>query len=202
MPLNSSWPSRDPQPLQAHALENLRFIRTTLEQAGSFTAVPGAGGVAMGLTALAAAGLAVRQTSPEAWLAVWVGAAVLAAAIGFVTMIRKARTVQVPLRSGPARKFALALAPPLLVGMLLTLVLYRAGLTPVLPGMWLLLYGTAVMAAGAFSVRVVPIMGLAFLLLGAAALLAPASWGNGLMAAGFGGLHLLFGVLIARRYGG
>ncbi|MFQ5723814.1 MAG: hypothetical protein ACE5G6_04920 [Terriglobia bacterium] len=202
MPLHSSWPARDPQPLQTHALENLRFIRTTLEQAGSFTAVPGGGGVAMGLTALAAAGVAARQTSPEAWLAVWVGAAVLAATLGFVAMIRKARAAQIPLRSGPARKFALALAPPLLVGMLLTVVLYRAGLTTVLPGMWLLLYGTAVMAAGAFSVRVVPIMGLTFLLLGAAALSAPASWGNGLMAAGFGGLHILFGVLIAWRYGG
>lgn len=195
-------PRPGPQPLQDHALENLRFIRETMERAGAFTAVPGWGGVAMGLTALGAAGLAARQTTAEAWLATWLAEAVLATGIGVVATIRKGRAARLPLLSGPGRKFALSLSPPLLAGVLLTLALTRAGVWAALPGVWLLLYGTAVVTGGAFSVRIVPLMGLGFILLGAVALFVPAAWGNALLAAGFGGLHILFGLWIARRYGG
>ncbi|MFQ5696484.1 MAG: hypothetical protein ACE5HB_10885 [Terriglobia bacterium] len=192
----------EPAALDTHAVENIRFIRETLEQAGSFTAVPGWGGVAMGATALAAAFVASRQSTPEAWLVTWLGEALLAVLIGSSAMLLKARAVGLSLLSGPARKFALGLAPPLLVGALLTVALVRAGMVTMLPGVWLLLYGTAVVTAGAFSARIVPIMGLCFMLAGAEALFLPAAWGNMLMAAGFGGLHVLFGLLIARRYGG
>jgi hypothetical protein len=192
----------EPPALDTHALENLRYIRQTMEQAGSFTAVPGWGGVAMGTTALAAAFWAARQSTPEAWLAIWLAEAALAATIGTLAMMRKARAANVPLLSGPARKFALGLAPPLMAGALLTLALYPAGLVTTLPGVWLLLYGTAVVTGGAFSVRPVPLMGLGFMLVGTAALFAPSAWGNLFMAAGFGGLQILFGLIIARRYGG
>jgi heme/copper-type cytochrome/quinol oxidase subunit 3 len=185
-----------------HAMENIRFIRETMEGASSFTAVPGIGGVVMGLTAFAAAPAAARQPSLERWLAVWMGSAVIAFAIGVFAMVRKARSGKLPLLTQPGRKFALGLAPALVVAGLLTVFLYRIGLTDPLPGVWLLLYGTAVMAAGAFSVRVVPAMGFCFLVLGAAALFAPAAWANWFLAAGFGGLHVLFGSIIARRYGG
>lgn len=196
-------PSRpDLAPLEAHALENLRFIRQTLERAGSFTAVPGWGGVLMGATALAAAGLAAREPALRGWLAVWLAEAGLAFAIGLAAMALKARAAGQSLLSGPARKFALALSPPLVAGALLTAVLYPSGLGLRLPGVWLLLYGAAVVTGGAFSVRVVPLMGLCFMLLGAGALFTPATWGNAWLAAGFGGLHILFGFVIARRYGG
>jgi hypothetical protein len=117
-------------------------------------------------------------------------------------MKRKANRAQVPLMSAPARKFVLSFAPPLLVGALLTFVLYRAGLAGAIPGTWLLLYGTGVVTGGAFSVRVVPVMGLCFMLAGAVALFCPLAWGTAFLAAGFGGLHLVFGLIIARRYGG
>lgn len=197
-------PSRPPPDsrLDNYARDNLRFIRDTMERAGAFTAVPGWGGLLMGLTALGAAAVAARQPSPQGWLAVWLGEAVVAVAIGGTALVRKARAAQLPLLSGPGRKFALGLAPPLVVGAVLTLAFLRAGWTPALPGVWLLLYGTAVVTAGAFSIRIVPLMGLCFMLMGTGALFAPAAWGNVFLAAGFGGLHILFGFWIARRHGG
>jgi hypothetical protein len=188
--------------LHSHAMDNLRFIRETMERAGRFTAVPGWGGFAMGVSALAASVIAARQSTPDAWLATWLIEGFFAIALGAWTMQRKAHRAQVPLLSAPARKFVLSFAPPLLVGALLTFVLYRAGLSDAIPGTWLLLYGTGVVTGGAFSVRVVPVMGLCFMLIGAVALFCPFAWSTAFLAAGFGGLHLIFGFIIARRYGG
>ena len=117
-------------------------------------------------------------------------------------MTRKARGAGLSLFSGPGRRFALSFAPPLFAGALLTFVLFAAGRSSVLPGLWLLLYGTGVVTGGAFSVRIVPVMGLCFMLAGAIALFLPAAWSNAVMAAGFGLIHVVFGVLIARRHGG
>ena len=194
--------SREPVALQEHAMDNLRFIRETMERAGSFTAVPGTGGILMGLSALAAAVIAAQQASLDRWLAAWVGEALIAVAIGAIAAAHKAKLVKTPLLTGPGRKFALGLLPSILVAALLTLVLYRAGLYALIPGIWLLLYGTGILSAGAFSVRIVPVMGICFVGLGAVALFCPLEWSHWLLAAGFGGLHLLFGGLIAARYGG
>ncbi|PYP67449.1 MAG: hypothetical protein DMD36_15310 [Gemmatimonadetes bacterium] len=191
-----------PHPLRDQALDNLRFIRQTMERAGSFTAVPGWGQVAVGVTALAAALVAARQTSVELWLATWLGEAVVALAIGGSTMVRKAYAVNDPILSGPGRRFGLSVLPPMVVGGLLTIALYRAGLWRALPGTWLLLYGAGFVTGGAFSVRIVPVMGLCFMFAGSVALFTPAAWGTWCMAAGFGGLHIVFGAIIARRYGG
>ena len=191
-----------PAPLHAHAIEDLRFIRETMENAASFTAVPGWGGVAMGATALVAAALAPRPASEKAWLITWLAAAVCAFAFGALAICWKARRVGTPALARPGRKFVLSFFPPLLAGSVLSFALYGAGMNRLLPGVWLLLYGAGVMSAGTFSVRVVPVMGLCFMLAGVAALFCPAAWDNVLMAAGFGGLHILFGTIIARRYGG
>ena len=188
--------------LHDRALDNLHFIRTTMEQAGSFTAVPGWGQVAMGVVAFAAAALSLQQTSPLGWLIVWLAAGAAALAVGGVTMVRKARRVQSSLLSGPGRRFVLAFLPPIVVGALLTAALFIAHENRLIPGMWLLLYGTGVVTGGAYSVRIVPVMGLAFLALGAAALFSPESLGTMYLAAGFGGLHVAFGLVIARNHGG
>lgn len=193
---------REPVELHARAMDHLRFIRQTMENAGSFTAAPGWGGVGMGLTGVAAALAASRQPTVEAWMAVWLVAAAVAATLGVWAMARKARAAGSSLGSGPARKFGLSLCPPLLAGMILTVVLYRAGLVAALPGTWLLLYGAGVVTGGAFSVKAVPAMGTCFMALGALALWAPSAWGNWLLAAGFGGLQVVFGIIIIRRYGG
>jgi hypothetical protein len=192
----------DPGPaLHARAMDNLSFIRSTMERATAFTAVPGWGGVAMGLTALVAT-LVAHGRGGAAWLTVWLSASALALAIGGWTMALKARRAGTSVFSYSGRRFVLSWAPPIAVGVLLTVVLVRAGLYVALPGTWLLLYGTGVVTGGAFSVRVVPIMGLCFMGLGALALLAPPNWAEWLMLAGFAGLHVLFGLIIARRYGG
>jgi hypothetical protein len=198
-------PQRPPAeefPLQDRAIENLRFIRDTMERAGAFTGVPGWGGVGMGLTALVAAWVAHQQPTIERWLLTWLAEGWLAFAIGGIAMVRKASAGDTPLTSRPGRRFVLAYSPPILVGGLLTLALYRAGLTSILPATWLLLYGAGVMTGGALSVPIVPVMGACFIGLGTLALFVPASWGDPLMAAGFGLLHIGFGVWIARRYGG
>ncbi len=192
-----------PEPIHAHAMENLRFIRDAMARATEFTAVPGWGGVMMGLTAIVTAAISGPPDNSLRWVMIWLADAVVAAAIALVTMTIKARRQGTPLSSAaPAHRFALAYVPPLVAGMVLTPVFATMGLMARLPGCWLLLYGTAVATGGAFAVRVVPLMGLCFMTLGVIAFAAPAAWGHWLMAAGFGGLHIGFGYLIARRYGG
>ncbi len=199
-PLRS--PRREPIPIDARAADHLRYIRETMERAAEFTAVPGWGGVAMGVTALVAAFAASRQATPRAWLMVWLVEAFVAVAIAAPTAATKAHRANSALLSGPGRKFLLSFAPPIVVGGLLTFALIQAGALSILPGVWLLLYGTAIVTGGAFSVRVVPIMGLCLMLLGAAALFAPAALGDAFMAAGFGVVQIAFGLWIARNYGG
>ena len=188
--------------LHSRAMDNLSFIRDTMERATSFTAVPGWGGVAMGVVALVAAGLARRSADASEWLAIWVVAAALAAGIGAAALVRKARRAEGYVLTRPARRFLLGYLPPIFVGALLTAALSRGTLVGALPGTWLLLYGTGLVTGGVFSVRIVPVMGACFMALGALALFSPEEWGNVWMALGFGILHIVFGLLIARRYGG
>jgi hypothetical protein len=190
------------RPLPARAADDLRFIRETMERSSAFTAVSGWGQVALGLTALAASALAARQISSLTWLRVWLGEALLAVAIAFFSIMWKANRRGLPVFSGPGRKVALGLLPPLLAGAFLTFQLFRGGMQSALPATWLLLYGAGITTGGAFSVPTVPVMGVCFMVIGGLAALGPAAWGNWFLAAGFGGLHILFGTLIARRHGG
>lgn len=183
-------------------MDDLRFIRRTMERGPAFTAVPGWGGVGMGVSALVAAALASSRPTAEGWLVVWLAEALVAIGICIWAMRRKARRAELPLLSGTGRKFALSFLPPALAGALLTVALYRADDLGLVPGTWLLLYGAAVVTAGTFSVKVVPVMGLCFMAMGGIALLAAPAWGDPLLAAGFGGLHVVFGLHIARKHGG
>lgn len=191
-----------PPRVSLNPADDLRFIRDTMERSSAFTAVSGWGYIVLGTTALGASRLAAHQTSTFAWLEVWLAEGLLAVAIGLISCTLKANRRGLPLFSGPARKVAFSLAPPLVAGAFLTFLLFRAGLASALPPTWLLLYGAGIITGGAFSVASLPIMGLCFMLLGGFAVLAPVAWGNIFLAAGFGGLHIIFGFLIARRHGG
>lgn len=198
-------PSRRADPpaaLHDRAMDNLSYIRSAMERAGTFTAVPGWGGVAMGISALLASPVAASRATPHDWLMVWLAEAVIGTLIGSVAMSQKARRIGAPMLGHQGRRFFLSFVPPIMVGAVLTAVLYRGGLGAALPGVWMLCYGTGVVTGGAFSVRVVPIMGLCFMALGTVTLVLPPSWGDVMLAAGFGALHMVFGLVIARRYGG
>lgn len=156
----------------------------------------------MGVTALATACMAPRPSSAGAWLVTWLAAAMLAFALGALAIFWKARRVGTPVLARPGRQFLLSLFPPLMAGAAISYAIYSTGLSRLLPGVWLLLYGVGVISAGTYSVRVVPVMGLCFMLVGVAALSSPAAWANVVTAVGFGGLHIIFGTIIARRYGG
>src|SRR5215813_5556087 len=184
----SRAPRTEPVPIDARVADHLRYIRETMESAAEFTAVPGWGGVAMGITALAAAYFAAIQATPARWLLVWLLEAGVAVAIAAPAAATKAHRANSKLFSGPGRKFLMSFMPAIMAGDLLTYALAHAGLYSALPGIWLLLYGTAIVTGGAFSVRAVPIMGLCLMLLGGGALFAPDHWGDALMAAGFGGV--------------
>lgn len=195
---------RTDPPLSMHerAMDDLRLIRRTMERAGSFTALPGWGGVAIGVAALPAALVAAQQSTPDRWLVVWLATALVAALIAASTLVVKARGARVPLVTGPGRTFLLSFLPPVGAAVALTAALQAHGAHALLPGLWLLSYGAAVITAGRFSVRALPLMGIGFMALGVAALVTPTAWGDLWMAVGFGGLHIGFGFVIARRHGG
>lgn len=185
-----------------HAEENLQFIRRTMERSATFTAVPGAGGVGMGTIGVAATVLAANQRSNEHWLIVWLVAAAVALSIGVTATLRKAARLGAPLAGVVGRRFAMSLAAPLVAGAALTWGVWMHDDWALMPAVWLLLYGTGVLAGGAFSVAAVRLLGVAFMALGVAALVTPPAWGNLWLGTGFGGLQIAFGLYIARRHGG
>jgi hypothetical protein len=191
--------TRPPAPA---ALEDLRFIRQTLERSSAFTAVSGWGLAGLGLTAFPAAWIAHRQTHRELWLAVWLGEALIAVTIALSTTYAKAIRASLPLTSGPAQRFVLSFLPPAISAAILTAALFHSGAEHFLPAVWLLLYGASIVTAGTFSVQVLPVMGVCFMVVGTVTLFMPFPAADWLLASGFGGLHLIFGTLIARRYGG
>jgi len=198
----SSASGTGPASMHGHAADHLAFIRRTMERAGTFTAISGKGQIAIGVVGLTAAVAAGGQAGPGRWLAVWLGAAPAAVVIGWLGLAFKARRTGAPLMAGPGRRFALGFAPPVLAGAVLTAALWRVQAWDAVPPTWLLLYGAGVVAGGSLSVPPVPAMGACFMALGIVGFVVPGAWGGWLLAAGFGLLHIGFGVLIMVRHGG
>src|SRR2546428_3561009 len=193
-----------PDALRDHAVDNLRYIREAMERASAFTSIPGWGGFAIGITALATTAIAEPMTAwnPRRWLSTWLIEAGIASLIGAISMWQKARRAGTPFMSGAARQFFVSYFAPLIAGAVLTFSVVRGGSMDSLPAVWLLLYGAAFVSSGAFSLRVIPVMGVCFMLLGAVAAFVPLAVANLLLGAAFGVLHIIFGLIIARNYGG
>lgn len=190
-----------PFSLDTRAASDLRYIRDTIQRSCSFTAVPGYGGILIGVSGIAAGLLAIQQATFAGWLRLWLAEGAVAVTLGVIAVLLKAKKTGEDLWSKPTRKFLLAFAPPVFLGGILTVALARSGAGSVIPGAWLTAYGVAMMGGGAFSVPAVPVMGLSFFCVGCIALLVP-SLGDAALIGGFGFLHILFGIIIARRYGG
>lgn len=188
--------------MHEHALDNLKYIRSTMENTTAFTAVPGYGMVLVGFSALLAAFLGAGAKTREAWLAIWTAEGMAAILLGFIALIWKANHSGVSLLSSPARRFGLGFAPPLLAGAAFTAAAARSNHYDEVSGLWLLLYGCGVITGGISSVRPVILMGIAFMALGTLTLFTPSNYNNISLAAGFGGLHIIFGAWIARKHGG
>lgn len=191
-----------PESVGSHAAENLRYIRAAMERSSTFTSVPGAGGVGMGVIGFAAAGIGAMQPLGDRWLATWVGAAAVAAVVGLFAMSRKARAAGMTLTGANARRFALGMAAPFVAGAAITYDLWAVRNFTVMAPTWLLLYGAGVLTGGMFSVPVVRAIGVCFMAAGLAAILTPHDWANIWLAIGFGGFHIAFGIHIARKHGG
>jgi hypothetical protein len=195
-------PERLPASLGDRAADDLRFIRDAMERGSTFTAVPGVGGVAMGLMGLTGAVFGASQPTPERWLSVWLITAAVAFSVGVVAIVRKASKAGPRLSGRTTRSFALALCAPIAAGAGITFALWSTGTFTAMPTVWLLLYGAGVLAGGAFSVPAVRIVGAVFMVLGFAAVLTPPAWGNLWLGVGFGAVHLAGGAYIARHHGG
>lgn len=194
--------AKQPVNISERAIDNLQFIRETMERSALFTSVPGYGGIFMGATAIAAAFIANFQPLVKDWLTVWLAEAFLAFAIGLFATWQKSKITKTSLLSAPAKKFAMSFLPPLLCGVLITFGLWRFGHFEMMIPVWISCYGAAVVCGGAFSVKAVPMMGWCFIALGAIAFFSPAGFENSMMALSFGVLHIVFGIIIARKFGG
>ena len=186
----------------AEAADQLRYIRDVMARSDAFTAIPGRGSMAMGGLALVATFVLAPYAYDGFWLWGWLGVAVLACLSGTIALVRKAQIHRVPLGSGSGRKFLLGLAPAVAGGVLMTIVLWQADAVQLLPGAWMLLYGVGVLASGAFSVRLVPLIGLLFMIGSVPAFFLPGTTPHWVFGGAFSLFHLSFGYLIARQYGG
>jgi hypothetical protein len=188
--------------MHERAAESIEFIRETMVRSASFTAVPGQGGVAMGAIGVITAVIASRTTSPEAWLATWLVAAVVALPIGLAAIIVKARRNHVALWSASGRRFMQGFLPAIVAGAGMTFALVRAGHIELLPATWLLLYGAGILAGATASIPVLAWIGAEFMLLGVGAVATGGQWPDVWLGLGFGGLQIIYGIIITRKHGG
>jgi hypothetical protein len=188
--------------MHERAAESIEFIRETMVRSASFTAVPGQGGIVMGGIGVLTAVMASRAETHERWLATWLVAAVVAAPIGLAATIVKAKRHHVALWSASGRRFMQGFLPALVAGAALTLALVRADRVELLPPTWLLLYGAGILAGATASISVLTWVGALFMALGVGAVATVGQWPDVWLGAGFGGLQIIFGIIIMRKHGG
>jgi hypothetical protein len=201
-----------PIALEAVALEHLSFIRQTMARSAPLTAVSGWGMVAMGVAAIAGGYVAALRRTPDWWIWTWLAVAAIGCLAGFVTTVFKGRRLNAPFFPDVLWRFALNLFPAILAGVVITELFYERNLDALMPGLWLMMYGVGVVTGGAFSIRILPIMGACFMVLAVSAWYPPVDvWtpvigslrvADIYLMGGFGALHIVCGFIIARRYNG
>ena len=193
--------------LHLHAMDNISYIRATMDRSSQFTDVPGWGLVIVGVLATLGSYIATLHLTTYWWVNTWITIGVISMGIGVVAMRLKANKVKAKLFSAPGRRFLLCFAPTIVAGMALTDLIFWE----LLPGMWLLMYGLAVMTAGVFSKPIVPFLGLPFFTLGIITMQLPDLFtpligtyttADLFMVMGFGVCHIIYGLIIALRHGG
>lgn len=187
--------------MRNRAEQDLNYIRAAMDRAEGASSVSGLGGMFMGVVGFAAAVWTQSQPHQADQLLGWIAAAFVAVLIGGVACVGKARRSLGEFHWDPVRRFLLCLLPSLVVGALLTGALWQTQTMWLVPAVWLLCYGCGVVAAGSYAVLPVRLMGACFMLMGVAALILP-GWFNQLLVGGFGGLHLVFGAWVYKKYGG
>src|ERR1700730_3618414 len=189
-----------PAAIESRALGTLAYIRASIESSSSMD-VPGMAGIVMGtIGVLTALPVSLPRLAPH-WLAIWLVAAALALLLGGASVARQVVRRGHSRYLGPTRKFLLCLCPALLAGAVLTLAFAKnAGAQNLIPGMWLLLYGCAVLSASTVTTagiaRLVCIMGALFVALGSVTFALPTVAHTVMLGSGFGVLHIIFGILI------
>jgi hypothetical protein len=183
--------------LDTHAAATLQYIRSTMDAAVSLS-IPGSAGIAMGTVGVVAAAMSSAPALHGYWLPIWLSAAVIAATLSGLRMARQSSLQGFTLFGAPVRKLLLCLFPGLFAGAVMTGVLWESANSHAIPGSWLLLYGCALVSASATTTRMIGILGGLFVVLGLVGFALPDQWQMAALGAGFGGLHLLFGVLIGR----
>src|ERR1700722_18546316 len=143
--------SEAPVAIESRALGTLAYIRTSIESSSSMD-VPGMAGIVMGLIGVLATIVVSQPRFAPHWLAIWLIAAAAALLLGGALVARQIARRGHTRYLGPTRKFLLCLCPALLAGAVLTWVLWTVRMTSVIPGMWLLLYGCAVLSASTVTI--------------------------------------------------
>lgn len=192
--------SGDAPPLSpAEAAEALGAIRQYMDRStksAHYTAVSGF--IAGAATLVGCAVLLARNgldVPPLVEFAVVWSAVALVALVGVLwSTLRKARARDEEVLNTPTRMVLGALCPAGFSLLALTVALGAHGRVDLLPGVWLLFYGTGLFSAALFARREFQKIGVTALVLGAAALACPPGWGTLFMGVGFGALHLAYGV--------
>jgi hypothetical protein len=160
--------------------------------------IPPAAGIAVGTVGLAATVLTSVAAFRSLWLPIWLVAAVTGACLGALSLTGPSDSAIQSRHVIAVFRMYSRLLPSLFAGAVLTAVLWHTGLTRAVPGVWLLLYGCALIQASSVASGGMALLGSLFALLALVAFCAPQSGQLPILGIGFGELHILYGVVTLR----
>ncbi|MFO1458176.1 MAG: hypothetical protein U1G08_02115 [Verrucomicrobiota bacterium] len=185
---------------EREAAEQLQTIRLLMERAALYRRALGPTLVGIGALGAAAGAFGVlgwAGRDDRQFVVFWVAVALLAVAFAGFRVRRQALRAAEPFWTPPTRRVLSAMTPPIVVALIGT-VSSLLGLSPLraepLAGVWMILYGLGLHAAGHFTLRGIRLLGWAFVAAGLFTLLAKPGAGDlGLRNAHFA-MALTFGL--------